>query len=344
MRKKSDLKFTRAMMVLFPLSKAFTARGGDIEALMARNGIPLGALTDPAMLVDAYACYSAMEDMAETLGDRYFSAKVAIETARKGTPGLREAATHALNLGDFLSRVVVEVSKQVDNVRYSVSITPDFASLEIKRTLDAPKLTRQLDAAGAAFYVTVIKQGLGGIFDPNDILVTVPSTSGLPPRFLPKSALIKSEINGLRITFPPQWLWAPFSLDWDVVEASRGEFAPNSADETTLSYLRGMLTDNIAHQDLPLNSFAAICRLHPRRIQRILWAQGTSYSQMKDDIRQSITEDLLSNTRLPIAQIALQVGLSGPAALHRSFRRWTGRTPKRFREEATPDLDTAIAE
>lgn len=344
MSKKSDPKFTRAMLVLLPLAKAFTSRGGDIEALLARNTIPLGALTDPGMLVDASACYSAMEDMAETLGDPYFGATVAIETARKGTPGLREAATHALNLGDFLSRVVVEVSKQVDNVRYSVSITPHVASLEIQRTISVSKPTIQLDAVGAAFYVTVIEQGIGDTFNPKDILVTVPTTAGLPPGFLPKQALITSGVNGLRISFPPQWLWAPFSLDWDLVEASRGEFAPDGAREATLSYLRGVLTENIAHQDLPLNGFASICRLHPRRIQRILWAQGTSYSQMKDDVRQSITEHLLSNTTLPIAQIASQVGLSGPAALDRAFKRWTGKTPTEFRAETAPGQLARIAD
>jgi AraC-like DNA-binding protein len=343
MSNKSDPKFTRAMLVLFPLAKAFSSRGGDIEALFARNSIPLGALTDPGMLVAASACYSAMEDMAETLGDPYFGAKVAIETARKGTPGLREAATGALTLGDFLSRVVVEVSRQVDNVRYSVSITPDVASLEIKRTLGVSEPTIQLDAVGAAFYITVLKQGIGDTFNPKDILVTVPTTAGLPPGFLPKQALIASGINGLRISFPPQWLWAPFSLDWDVAEASRGEFAPDSAGEAALSYLRGMLKDNIAHQDLTLNAFASICRVHPRRIQRILWAQGTSYSQMKDDVRQSITEDLLSNTTLPIAQIALQVGLSGPAALDRAFRRWTGKTPTGFRAGSAPDQLARVA-
>jgi AraC-like DNA-binding protein len=324
------------MLVLFPLAKAFTLRGGDIEAVLARNRIPPGALSDPGMLVDASACYSAMEDMAETLGDPYFGATVAIETARKGTPGLREAATHALNFGDFLSRVVVEVSKQVDNVRYSVSITPDFASLEIKRTLGVSEPTVQLDAVGAAFYVAVIRQGIGDTFDPIDILVTVPTTEGLPPGFLPKGALIKSGINGLRISFPPQWLWAPFSLDWDLVEASRGEFAPDgaSASEATLSYFRSVLEDNIAHQDLALDSFAAICGLHPRRVQRIIQAKGTSFSQMKDDVRQSVCEDLLSNTTLPISQIALLVGLSGPAALDRAFRRWTDKTPTAFRAES----------
>ena len=283
-------------MVLFPLAKAFTSRGGDIGAVLARNRIPLGALTDPAMLVEARACYSVMEDMAETLGDPYFGAKVAIETAMKGTPGLREAASHALTLGDFLSRVVVEVSKQVDNVRYSMFVSPDVASLEIQRTISVSKPSKQLDAVGVAFYVTVIKKGIGETFDPEDILVTVPTTAGLPPGFLPKQALITSEINGLRISFPPQWLWAPFSLDWDLVEASRGEFGPDSDGEAPLSYLRRVLMENIGHDDLSLDRFANICGLHPRRVQRILGAQGTSYSQMKDDVRQSITEDLLSNT------------------------------------------------
>jgi AraC-like DNA-binding protein len=336
MSKQSAPKFTRAMLVLFPLAKAFVLRGGDVEAVLARNRIPLGALSDPAMLVEASACYAAMEDMAETLGDPYFGATVAIETARKGTPGLREAVSGAQTLGDFLSRVVVEVSKQVDNVRYSVFVSPDVASLEIQRTINVSKPSRQLDAAGVAFYVTVIRQGVGDIFDPNDILVTVPTTAGLPPGFLPKQALITSGINGLRISFPPQWLWAPFSLDWDLVEASRGEFAPDgaSASEATLSYFRSVLAVNLAHQDLTLASFAAICGLHPRRVQRIIQATGTSFSQMKDDVRQSVSEDLLSNTTLSISQIALQVGLSGPAAFDRAFRRWTGKTPTGFRVES----------
>ena len=337
MSKGSGPKFTRAMLVLFPLAKAFTARGGDIGAVLARNRIPLGALTDPAMLVEARACYSAMEDMAETLGDPYFGAKVAIETAMKGTPGLGQAASHALTLGGFLSRVVVEVSKQVDNVRYSIFVSPDVANFEIQRTISVPKPSNQLDAVGVAFYVTVINKGIGETFDPKDILVTVPTTAGLPPGFLPKQALITSGINGLRISFPPQWLWAPFSLDWNLVESSRGEFGPDSNSKATLSYLRRVLVENIGHDDLSLERFANICGLHPRRVQRILEAQETSYSQVKDDVRQSITEDLLSNTTLPIAQIALQVGFSGPAALDRAFRRWTGKTPTGFRTEAKSD-------
>lgn len=334
MSKKSDPKLTRASLILLPLAKAFVSRGGDIESLLVRNGIPLRALTDPAMPIDAAACFSALQDMAETLADPYFAAKVAIEAAKTGSPGIRDAASHAANLGDFLSRVVMEDSKQVNNAVHSVTILPNVASFETRRTVNVSGPTTQVDAVGAAFYVTVIKKGIGDAFDPRRVILTVPINAGLPPGFLPKQAVIRSAMIGWRVSFPPEWLLAPFSLDWGMVASARGEFGPDGTGEATLSYLRNVLTDNISDHDLPLNSFAAICGMHPRRLQRILWAKGTSYSQLKDDVRQSVSEDLLSNTTLPISQIALQVGLSGPAALHRAFRRWTGKMPTGFRSEA----------
>jgi AraC-like DNA-binding protein len=344
MAKKLNPRLTRALLILLPLAKAFTSRGGDIEALLARHRIPLRALTDPAILIDAATCYAAMEDMAETLGDPYFAANVAIETAKTGSPGLRDAASQAVNLGDFLSRLVVEVSSQINNVRHSIKISAEIASFETQRMLRMSRPTTQWDVVGAAFYVSVIKRGIGRAFDPKSLIVAVPTSAGLPPGFLPKQSIIRSEINGWRISFPPRWLCAPFSLDWNLAQVSRGEFAADDDGKAALSYLRGVLEDNISHQDLPLNSFAGICGMHPRKVQRILRAQGTSYSQMKDGIRQNITEDLLTKTTIPIAQIALQIGLSGPAALDRAFRRWTGKTPTSFRADAISSKGLSEAE
>ena len=341
MSKRSAPKFTRATLVLLPLVTEFERRGGDVEAVLARRRIPLSALSDPTMLVDASACYAAMEDMAESLGDVYFGAKVALETARKGTPAMRDAASNALTLGDFLSRVVVEVSRQVDNVRYLLSLSPDAASLEIKRTIKVSGPTTQVDAIGVTLFVSFIKLGLGATFDPKRILVTVPTTAGIPPDFLPQQALIKSAINGLRISYPPEWQWAPFSLEWQLEERSRGEFRDGD-DEGILAHFRNIVKHSIDHEDLPLNRFAEIVGLHPRRIQRVLAAQETSYRQMKDDVRRSIAIDLVSNTDTSIARIAQQVGLSSPSALDRAFKQWTGKTPTRFRSDSIRERDAPI--
>jgi AraC-like DNA-binding protein len=335
MNKRSGPKFTRAMLVLLPLTTEFAQRGGDVEALLLRHKIPLAALTTPTMLVDASACYAAMEDMAETLGDVHFGAKLATEAANKGAPAISNAAKNAVTLGDFLARIVVEIATQVDNVRYLFSASAGAASFEVQRTLRVSGPTTQLDAIGVVFYVSLIKRGLGKTFDPNHIIVTAPTNAGFPPGFLPQKSFIKSDINGLRISFPPQWLWEPFSLGWDEVETPPGDFARDgSGDDATVAHFRSVLMENIGLEDLSLNRFAEICGTHPRQMQRILSAQGVTYSQMKDEARRHLAVELVANTSTPIAQIALRVGLSGPSALTRAFRQWTGRTPTHFRAES----------
>ena len=341
MNNRSDPKFTRVMLVLIPLTTEFDRRGGDVEALLLRHRIPLDALTTPTMLVDASACYAAMEDMAETLGDVHFGAKVATEAANKGAPAIWKAAKNAVTLGDFLARLVVEIATQVDNVRYLFSASADAASFEVQRTLRVSGPTTQLDAIGVVLYVSLIKRGLGKTFDPNHIIVTAPTNAGFPTGFLPKKSFIKSDINGLRISFPPQWLWEPFSPDWDVIDTPRGEFARDGSDDgATVAYFRSVWMENIGLEDLSLNRFAEICGTHPRQMQRILSALGVTYSQMKDEARRHLAVELVANTSTPIAQIALQVGLSGPSALTRAFRQWTGKSPTLFRAETTRDHDT----
>jgi len=318
------------MLVLLPFATAFARRGGDVEPVLRKNRIPISALSNPNMLVDACACYAAMEDMANLLGDPYFGARLAIEAGNTGTPAIRDAAVNAVTFVDFLSRLVVEIARQVDNVRYRVDVSSKSASFEVRRTITPRGATTQVDAVGVTFYVTLFKRGLGDVFDPARIAVIAPTTDGVPKDFLPKRSLLKSRINGLRITFPPEWLWAPFSLGWQIDDAQREEFGEEES-EAMLVHFRAVLEDNINQRHLPLHRFAQIIGLHPRRVQRILSANGTSFRQLKEDVRRGSALDLLSNTTNPIAEIASQVGFSDVSAFDRAFKQWTGTTPTHFR-------------
>ena len=188
-RTKTGPKFTRAALLILSAT-VFTRRGGEAKAVALNNHLPLEALTNPNLLIEASALYSAIEDMAAALGDPYFGASVAIEVAHRGTTTLMEAARDASTLGGFLSRAVTEVASQSDNVKYSLLVTADAASFEIQRTLRVPQGFTQIDAVGVCFYVTTIKHGLGASFDPKRLIVTAPSRDGIPPGFLPRSAFI----------------------------------------------------------------------------------------------------------------------------------------------------------
>lgn len=68
-------------------------------------------------------------------------------------------------------------------------------------------------------------------------------------------------------------------------------------------------------------------------LRRKLSAEGTSYQQIKDNLRNDLANKLLSNRSISIATIARQLGFSEPRAFTRAFKQWMGQTPREYRTQ-----------
>lgn len=68
-----------------------------------------------------------------------------------------------------------------------------------------------------------------------------------------------------------------------------------------------------------------------RSLQRALQATGTSFSEQLDAVRRTRALVLLSRRDLSVAEIAFALGYADPRAFYRSFKRWTGKTPREYR-------------
>ena len=68
-----------------------------------------------------------------------------------------------------------------------------------------------------------------------------------------------------------------------------------------------------------------------RTLNRKLHAEGTSFTQILDDVRCNLASEYLRSTRLSIEDISELVGFSEAANFRHAFRRWTGSTPARYR-------------
>ena len=68
-----------------------------------------------------------------------------------------------------------------------------------------------------------------------------------------------------------------------------------------------------------------------RSLQRSLDAEGCSYSILLDGLLKDRALTLLEETDETVTDIALQLGYSDGAHFSRSFRRWTGTAPSRYR-------------
>jgi len=70
-----------------------------------------------------------------------------------------------------------------------------------------------------------------------------------------------------------------------------------------------------------------------RSLRRQLSEDGRSFRDLLADARYAKARYLLKNTKLPIEDIAAQIGYAESAAFIHAFRRWAGTTPGEFREQ-----------
>ena len=96
--------------------------------------------------------------------------------------------------------------------------------------------------------------------------------------------------------------------------------------------VRHMMVQHLGDTTLTPDRVARALAVSRRTLSRHLADEGTSFRNILDDVRREFACALLQDRSLSIGDIAFFLQYSEPAAFHRSFRRWTGRTPRAFRE------------
>jgi len=96
--------------------------------------------------------------------------------------------------------------------------------------------------------------------------------------------------------------------------------------------VRRILVERLGQSVLTLDVVATTLAVSRRTLTRRLAEEGGSFREILDNVRSDFARALLQDRSLSIGDIAFFLQYSEPAAFHRSFRRWTGRTPQAFRE------------
>jgi AraC-like DNA-binding protein len=73
----------------------------------------------------------------------------------------------------------------------------------------------------------------------------------------------------------------------------------------------------------------------PRTLQRRLSEEGTSFSDLLEELRRGMATLLLNRNDLAIHEVAFLLGYSEPSAFYRAFRRWQQTSPQAFRAAAS---------
>lgn len=102
----------------------------------------------------------------------------------------------------------------------------------------------------------------------------------------------------------------------------------------TAQRLRHTLRPMLCTGDIAMDTAASRLGLHPRTLRRRLSEEGLTFEGIRDQMRFTIARELLEMTDLPIGDISQAVALASPGVFAETFRRWSGMTPTRWRQQA----------
>ena len=100
----------------------------------------------------------------------------------------------------------------------------------------------------------------------------------------------------------------------------------------TTTRVRQHLIDALVDGRPDQESIARTLNLSLRQLQRELGSQGTSFRQLTEEVRRDLAMSYLRERQKSIGEISWLLGYTEAANFSRSFKKWTGQTPKAFRE------------
>ncbi len=139
-----------------------------------------------------------------------------------------------------------------------------------------------------------------------------------------------------RLRFPAHFLKLPILQD----ERTLKQFLQTSPamllakpdyGNSITGVIRSRLGKDFSRPFPDFEQIADSLHLTPQTLRRRLRDEGTSYQEIKDNIRRDAAIYHLERNQLSINDIAQEVGFSEPSTFHRAFKKWTGVTPGAYR-------------
>lgn len=126
-------------------------------------------------------------------------------------------------------------------------------------------------------------------------------------------------------------------LDETVVQLIRIEQQPASVSDA----VKRLLGTDFSSGVRPFSEVAESLHMSESSLRRRLLEEQTSFQVLKDEVRCSLAKRYLKDPDQRIGEVADRLGFTEQSSFGRSFRQWTGMSPKAWRE-AEWDTDSSV--
>ncbi len=329
-------------LCLIGLDDIVREAGGDLVAAMIEVGLDPAALRDVDRLVSFRAYIALLEKCAADFG----LTNLGLDwSARMGptypNTGPILALSHFSRTGrEWLAEVQVYWAYHTNAFSFEVleDVEPGISAFREANNFVGAK-SRQYTENVIANMTAIAKLGLGC---PDEAPLAVRFSHGRPRDISQHEALfrcpVEFECEHDEILFRTELLSnriggalspiRPLVRRYVQSRIDRMEFY----DVGVATNVALTLTSLIGTRKTDLASIADAMEVSPKKLQRLLAAEGTSFSVVAEAVREKLAREFLSQPAPQVGQVAGFLGYSGNAAFTLAFRKWTGVSPLQWRK------------
>lgn len=322
-------------------------KGIDIDTLLAGSNIPVETLLSPEQKIGEISMHQVGLNLIKRLNNPLGEA---IEYGRS-----MNISTHgALGIAIQGAKNLLEASEmfaQYISIRASVRavetiIDGDIFRLRMVNKAGSDPLRNELaDETVRIFFelaTFVNLENLGRqllsqaeLIGSSMINLPITEPEDFPHHILDDTLKVRFNQPHLELCIPLSWTEIPFPTGNSELAQAATDRCDSQLEELTPKDLILEIKQRIRSADAPkpkLEEMATQLFMSTSTLQRRLKEQNTTYQKIKAEVRLDEAKALLTNPNIKLEEISDRVGFSDASNFTKSFKSWTGLTPKEFRE------------
>lgn len=327
--------FTRASS-LGPIADFMARHGGSVIRVLQDVDLPSVLLEKPEIVIPLRAQFRFLERAARATGDACFGARLGqvVRVKELSTFGswvcsgetLLQAIERAhLGLNAMLqTSTALMLERRGPSVRWSI----EFIEPETEGR-------RHNELLGVSYMIDMVRNYVGERWRPEVVMTTLPA--GAPRADLEDTFGTNVSIGHAvtSIEFNAALLACGRTISASQREKAGGCREPLiPAQNDTLATIAAV-TDLALFEGYPrVDWVAARLGMSRRSLQRLLERQATTFHRVVEDRLLRRAKLMLAGEEVSITEIALELGYRDIAHFTRAFRRWTGLSPRAYRNTA----------
>jgi AraC-like DNA-binding protein len=311
-----------------------------IDEALRRADLEPGDLVDPERRVPLVNYLELLEICAGLLGDPQLGLKFGAQYEPRHAGVVGNVALASKTVGEALEAVGRYLPTMVDATVHGVEVN-DGVAFAYSYYIDPLMMSyRQKGDWAIAFECNLMRVGLGDPgWTPDEVLLPQLADE------TPAGRRLRSQVMGDNIRVGHAWAGLRFdasllkrpmmSADVMLENLMRHygdlRLAALPAQTGEIEQLRHEIARSVVKGDGGVEHLARATGTSVRTLQRRLNDLGVTYSDLQDDVRRTLSLNLLENQTLALAEIAFSVGYSDVSAFTHAFRRWVGQSPGDYR-------------